>query len=89
MDDFVTQSAEVCDFVEDHGAVNARAIQVTYGGLASGVTVVTWEVEDMRHHAELAAAWFSDAGQAITTRAMGASAPTTTLSSALYTAIPL
>ena len=36
LEDALTESAEVCAFVEDNGAVNARFIQLTYAGMASG-----------------------------------------------------
>ena len=36
LEDALTESAEVCAFVEDHGAVNARCIQLTDAGMASG-----------------------------------------------------
>ena len=45
--DAVTEAAEVCAFVEDNGAVNARCIQLTYAGMASGLIALTWEHENM------------------------------------------
>ena len=89
MEDFITQSSAVCDFVEANGAVNARVIQLTYAGMASGMTALTWEVENNRAHAALGAAWFSDEGLALQATTNGPNPPSTTLSSALYNAIPL
>jgi ribose 5-phosphate isomerase A len=38
MEEVISQSVDVCDFVEANGAVNARLIQLTYAGLGSGST---------------------------------------------------
>ncbi len=89
MEEFISQSIEVCDFVESHGAVNARVLQLTYAGLASGMTALTWEHENMAAHAAVGSAWFSDAGLALQAKANGPNPPSTPLSSALYTAIPV
>lgn len=40
------EAAEVCEFVEANGAVNARLIQLTYAGPASGLVGYTWEHEN-------------------------------------------
>ena len=45
IEDVMADSKEACDFVEANGAVNARLLQLTYAGMASGLTVLTWEVE--------------------------------------------
>jgi hypothetical protein len=79
----------VCEFVEANGAVNARAIQLTYAGMASGLTALTWEVENMTAQAHLGSAWFSDAGLALQARVNGENPASATVSSALYNAIPL
>ncbi len=89
MGQFLAESAEVCEFVEANGAVNARAIQLTYAGMSSGLTALTWEVENMAAQARLGSAWFSDAGLALQTRASGPDAASVTVSSAIYNAIPL
>lgn len=89
MDDFLAQSVDVCDFVEANGAVNARILQLTYAGAASGMVALTWEYENMRAHASAGAAWFSDDGIAMQTRANAADKPSTTVSSALYTCVPI
>ena len=89
IDDALAQSIDVCDFVEAHGAVNARILQLTYAGAATGLMVLTWEVENMTAHAQLAAGWFSDDGIALQTRASAADKPSTTVSSALYNTVPI
>ena len=89
MEDAIAESAEVCAFMEANGAVNARLIQLTYAGLASGLMALTCEHENLRAHARLGQAWFSDAGLALQAKTMGATPSTTRVSSALYTEIPL
>ena len=54
--DALAEAAEVCEFVEANGAVNARLVQLTYAGMASGMTAFTWELENMAAHARLGAA---------------------------------
>jgi len=87
--DAVTEAAEICAFVEDNGAVNARCIQLTYAGMASGLIALTWEHENMVAQARVGAAWLSDAGTALQTRSMSATPATTRVMSALYNEIPL
>ena len=88
-DDAVAESAEVCAFVEDNGALNARCIQLTYAGMASGMLALVWEHENMAAQARAGAAWFTDAGIALQMRSMGASPATTRVTSALYNEVPL
>ncbi len=47
------------------------------------------EHENMRAHARVGAAWFSDAGLALQMKTMGANPATTRVMSGLYTEIPL
>ena len=89
IEDVMADSKEACDFVEANGAVNARLLQLTYAGMASGLTVLTWELENMGAQARLSEAWYTDAGLALQMRAMGATPSTTRVSSALYTEVPL
>jgi hypothetical protein len=89
IEEVISQSAEVCEFVEANGAVNARLLQLTYAGLASGMTVLTWELENMQAHARAAAAWFSEAGLALQAKMMTADPANVPVSSALYNEIPL
>jgi len=85
----VADAAEVCAFVEANGAVNARLLQLTYAGPASGMTAFTWELENMQAHARLAAAWFSPAGVALQAKMMTDDPASVPVSSALYNEIPL
>ena len=88
-EDAIAESAEVCAFVEANGAVNARAIQLTYAGMASGMLALVWEHENMAAQARTAAAWSTDEGVALQMRGMGASPATTRVTSALYNEVPL
>ena len=89
IEEVLAEAAEVCDFVEANGAVNARLVQLTYAGMASGMTAFTWELENMAAHARLGSAWFSDAGLALQAKTAGANPASTQISSALYNRIPL
>jgi len=85
----ISEAAEVCAFVEANGAVNARLLQLTYAGLGSGLTVFTWEVENMQAHARMASAWFTDAGLALQARTMTANPTSVQVSSELWNEVPL
>jgi hypothetical protein len=89
MEETIAQSAEVCDFVEANGALNARLLRLTYAGPASGMTALTWELENWQAHARLGAAWFSEAGLALQARTMTADPASVPVSSALYNDVPL
>ena len=89
MEEFLSQAADVCAFVESNGAVNARVLQLTYAGMASGLTAFTWEIENWQAQASLGNAWFSDAGLALQARSNTTNPPAMQVSSALYSDIPL
>lgn len=89
MGEVIADAAEVCEFVQANGAVNARLWQLTYAGMASGMTAFTWEVENMQAQAHLGSAWFSDAGLALQAKTNVATPASTALSSAIYNRIPL
>ena len=89
MEEAISQAAEVCEFVEANGAVNARLLQLTYAGLGSGLTAFTWEVENMHAHARMASAWFTDAGLALQAKSMTANPATVQVSSELWNEVPL
>ena len=72
MEQVIAEAAEVCEFVEANGAVNARLIQLTYAGPVSGMTAFTWEHESRAAHASMASAWFSAAGLALQAKMMTA-----------------
>lgn len=88
-DDAMTEAAEVCAFVEKNGALNARCIQLTYAGMASGMVALVWEHENMAAQARTGAAWLTDAGVALQMRSMGSAPATTRVTSALYNEVPL
>jgi hypothetical protein len=87
-EDAVTEAAEVCAFVEENGAVNARCIQLTYAGMASGLIALTWEHENMVAQARVGDAWSTDAGIALQMRSMSATPANTRVTSALYNEVP-
>ena len=89
MEQIITEAAEVCEFVEANGAVNARLLQLTYAGMASGMTAFSWELENMTAHARMASAWFSDAGVALQAKMMTTDPASVPVASALYNEIPL
>ena len=89
MEEAISEAAEVCEFVEADGAVNARLLQLTYAGLGSGLTILTWELENMETHARKASAWFTDAGLALQAKAMTANPPNVQVSSELWNEVPL
>ena len=47
LEEFLSDAVEVCEFAESNGAVNARVIQLTYAGLASGMVAFCWELESI------------------------------------------
>lgn len=89
MEEVLAEAAAVCDFVEANGAANARLQQLTYAGMASGMTAFTWELENMAAHASLGEAWFSDADLALQAEQAGTNPASITRSSGLYNRIPL
>jgi len=89
MEEVLSQAAETCEFVEANGAVNARLLQLTYAGMASGMAALSWELENMTAHAHLGSAWFSKAGLALQAKSAGANPPSMLIASALYSEIPL
>ena len=89
MEQVVVESAEVCEFVEANGAVNARLVQLTYAGPISGMTALTWEHESWAAHASLSEAWFSPAGLALQTRLASTDPASVPVGGALYNDIPL
>ena len=46
-EDAIAEAVEVCDFVEANGAINARLLQLTYAGMASGLMAFTFERGDI------------------------------------------
>jgi hypothetical protein len=89
MEEAISQSADVCEFVEANGAVNARLLQLTYAGLGSGLTILAWELENMQAHARLGSAWFAKAGLALQAKSMTANPASVPVASGLWNEIPL
>ncbi len=89
MAEVISQAAEICEFVESNGAVNARLVQLSYAGMASGIAALTWEVDNMVANARLGSAWFSDAGMALQAKSMTADPPSVPVASALWNEVPL
>ena len=89
MEQVLVESAEVCEFVEAHGAVNARLVQLTYAGPISGMTALTWEHESWAAHASMSEAWFSAEGLALQTRLASTDPASVPVGGALYSEIPL
>jgi hypothetical protein len=78
------------DFLESHGAVGCRLMQLNDAGLLSECLVASWEFESARAAGKLADAYFSDlAAQPVMQLMTGADAPITTITSGMYTEIPL
>jgi hypothetical protein len=89
MEDALAQAVEACEFVEDNGAMNARLLQLSYAGTATGMCAFTWEVENMRAHARVGAAFMSDAGAKLVASLNAANAPIAAMMDGLYTRIPV
>ena len=89
MEDALSQAVDACEFVEANGAVNARLLQLTYAGLATGMFAFIWEAENMRAHARVGAAFISEAGAELVASLNAANTPIAPVSDALYTRIPL
>jgi hypothetical protein len=89
MEDALALASEACEFVEANGAVNARMFQLTYAGMSTGMFAFIWEVENMRAHARVGAAFMSEAGAKLVADLNGADAPIVPVSDGLYTRIAL
>ena len=89
MEQVIAESAEVCEFVEAHGAVNARLVQLTYAGPVTGMTALTWEHENWAAHARMSEAWFSPAGLALQAKFASLDPASVPVAGALYNDIPL
>jgi len=80
----------VFDFLEKYGAVNCRLMQLFAAGSLSDTWVVSWEFDSMRSLGVAGDAYMTDpAGQAIFQVMTGSDSPTTTISSGIYTDVPL
>ena len=78
------------NFVEANGAVNARLYTLLGAGSMTDALVGTWEFENMRALGRLGDAYMTDsAGQELMMTLTGPDCPVTTMSSGIYTEIPL
>ncbi len=78
------------DFVEANGAVNARLYTLVGAGSMTDALVGSWEFENMRTLGRANDAYLSDpSGQALMQIMTGADCPVTTISSGIYTDIPI
>jgi hypothetical protein len=84
-------TSRVFDFLEKRGARNARLFQLTLAGSFTDAYVVSWEWETLRARGAATDAFATDPkGQEIMQAVQDPQASTlTTLSSGLYTAIPI
>jgi hypothetical protein len=80
----------VFDFLERYDAVNCRLMQLVTAGTLTEAFVVSWEFDSMQALGRAGDAYMTDPdGQAIFQVLTGPSAPTTTITSGIYTDIPL
>lgn len=83
-------AAAVFDFVEGHGATNCRLSQLNSAGSLTECLVASWELESMRAVGALGDAFGTDpAGQEVMEILTGPNGPIVTVSSGIYTEIPL
>ena len=78
------------DFLESHGAVGCRLMQLNDAGLMSECLVVSWEFENVRAAGKATDAYFTDpSAQSLAQIITGADSPITPITSGMYTQIPL
>ena len=78
------------DFLESHGAVGCRLMQLNDAGLMSECLVVSWEFENARAAGKATDAYFTDpSAQSLAQIITGADSPITPITSGMYTQIPL
>ena len=90
LEEFLTDAVEVCEFAEANGAVNARVIELTYAGLASGMVAFCWELErHERARQDVGGLVHRRRNRVLQAKGTCADATSTMISSALYRDIPL
>lgn len=83
-------AAMAFDFLEARGAVGCRLIQLNDAGQLSECLVASWEFESMRAAGAIADAYFTDpAAEPIMQLLTGSATPITTISSGMYSEIPI
>jgi hypothetical protein len=80
----------VFDFVEQHGATNCRLIQLNSAGSMTECLVASWELASMKGLGRLGDAFGLEAeGQRIMEMLTGTNGPIVTVSSGIYSEVPL
>ena len=83
-------SHKAFDFVEGHGATNARLIRLVSAGAMTDALVATWEFETMRAMGAANDAFQSDPkGQSVMEIITGPDCPITPISSGTYAEVPI
>jgi hypothetical protein len=78
------------DFVEQHGATNARLTSIVTGGSGTGLFIATWEAQNYRALGKITDAFSTEPdGQAIAMTVTNADNPVTEVFSGTYSEIPL
>jgi len=80
----------VFDFVERHGATNCQLMQLNSAGVMTECLVASWELDSMKALGRLGDTFGTDPeGQRIMEMLTGPNGPITTISSGIYSEIPL
>lgn len=83
-------ASTVFDFVESKGATGCRLVQLTAAGMLTDCLVVSWEFDSMAALGRMGDAFGLDPeGQQIMQTLTGVASPVTTVSSGIYTQIPI
>jgi len=78
------------DFIEAHGATNARLFQLLNAGSGAGLLMATWEHDSMAAYGRVMDAFGNDpAGQAISAAQLAPDPVSTPTFDGLYARIPL
>lgn len=90
LEDAMGLANDVFEFVETNGAVNGQLMVQMLAGSQTDLLLATWELPDMRTLGRIGDLYMSDAkGLEIMARVTGADSPITTVSSGVYTEIPI
>jgi hypothetical protein len=83
-------AGDVFDFIEGHGGKNAQLFTQTVAGSFTDTLIASWEFDSMRALGAVGDAYMSEAGGlAILQRMTSADCPITTLSSGIYSEVPI
>ena len=90
LDSAMQLAGDVFDYVERHGAVNAQLSMQTAAGSLSDTLVASWEFDSMRALGKLGDAYMTEPeGLAILQRMTSSDCPVTTVTSGIYSDIPI